>query len=79
MSRSPRIAILAHATNPLGVVHALAVADALLRMGHQAVVHAPDAFGTGFFRLPLCSTVAVVASLAGTSPVYQHLREIQHA
>ena len=44
MSRSPRIAILAHSTNPReGVVPAQAVADALVRMGHEAVVHAPDA------------------------------------
>jgi glycosyltransferase-like protein len=68
MSRSLRIAILAHSTNPRGgVVHALAVADALVRMGHEAVVHAPDASGRGFFRPSLCPTVSVAASLAGPS------------
>jgi hypothetical protein len=79
MSRSLRIAILTHSTNPHGsVVHTLAVADALVRMGHEAVVHAPDASGRGFCRPSLCSTVAVVASPAAHLPVYPH-REIQHA
>jgi glycosyltransferase-like protein len=68
MSRSPRIAILAHSTNPRGgVVHALAVADALIRIGHEAVVHAPDASGRGFFRPSLCPTVTVAASPVGAS------------
>jgi glycosyltransferase-like protein len=68
MSRSLRIAILAHSTNPRGgVVHALAVADALVRLGHEAVVHAPDASGKGFFRRSLCATVSVDASPAGVS------------
>jgi glycosyltransferase-like protein len=63
-----RIAILAHSTIPRGgVVHALAVADALLRLGHEAVVHAPDASGRGFFRPSLCTTVSVRASPAGAS------------
>ncbi len=49
-----RIALLAHSTNPRGgVVHALAVGDALTRLGHEAVVHAPDAKGAGFFRRTL--------------------------
>lgn len=68
MSRSLRIAILAHSTNPRGgVVHALAIADALVRMGHEAVVHAPDASGKGFFRPSLCAIVSVAASPAGAS------------
>jgi glycosyltransferase-like protein len=68
MSRALRIAILAHSTNPRGgVVHALAVADALVRLGHEAVVHAPDASGKGFFRPSLCATVSVDASPAGSS------------
>jgi glycosyltransferase-like protein len=63
-----RIAILAHSTNPRGgVVHALAVADALVSMGHEAIVHAPDASGKGFFRPSCCPTVSVAASPAGTS------------
>lgn len=62
-----RIAILAHSTNPRGgVVHALELADALTRMGHEAVVHAPDARGTGFFRPTLCETVSVPASPIGS-------------
>lgn len=58
-----RIAILAHSTNPRGgVVHALELGDALTRLGHEAVVHAPDAIGAGFFRPTLCATVCVPAS-----------------
>ena len=65
-TRPLRIAILAHSTNPRGgVVHALEVADALTRLGHEAVVHAPDAAGTGFFRPTLCKTVVVPASSVG--------------
>ena len=66
MSRSLRIAILAHSTNPRGgVVHALELGDALARLGHHAVVHAPDVSGEGFFRETICSTVRVAASPAG--------------
>jgi glycosyltransferase-like protein len=58
-----RVGILAHSTNPRGgVVHALALGDALTLLGHQAVVHAPDMTGAGFFREPLCATVSVPAS-----------------
>jgi glycosyltransferase-like protein len=68
MSRPLRIAILAHSTNPRGgVVHALAVADALVHLGHEAVVHAPDASGSGFFRPSRCATVSVAASPVGAS------------
>jgi glycosyltransferase-like protein len=53
--RPARIALLAHSTNPRGgVVHALALGDALTRLGHDVVVHAPDAKGAGFFRRTLC-------------------------
>jgi glycosyltransferase-like protein len=69
MTRSPRplrIAMLAHSTNPRGgVVHAIELADSLTRLGHEAVVHAPDAGGKGFFRAPLAPAVAVMASPAG--------------
>jgi glycosyltransferase-like protein len=62
-ARPLRIAILAHSTNPRGgVVHALALGDALVRLGHEAVVHAPDAKGAGFFRPTICRTVQVPAS-----------------
>jgi glycosyltransferase-like protein len=61
-----RIAILTHSTNPRGgVVHALALADALVRLGHEAVVHAPDVRGAGFFRETLCRTVTITASAPG--------------
>jgi glycosyltransferase-like protein len=63
--RRLRIAILAHSTNPRGgVVHAIELADALTRLGHEAVVHAPDASGQGFFRAPVTPAVAVMASAA---------------
>ena len=61
-----RIAILTHSTSPRGgVVHALELGDALVRLGHEAVVHAPDPRGTGFFRETLCQTVSVPAEAAG--------------
>ena len=61
-----RIAILAHSTNPRGgVVHALELGDALVRLGHEAVVHAPDASGNGFFRPTLCRSALVAASPVG--------------
>lgn len=67
-TRSLRIAILAHSTNPRGgVVHALAVADALNRLGHDPVVHAPDLSGEGFFRSTVCKTVSVPATPVGAS------------
>lgn len=59
-TRALRIAILAHSTNPRGgVVHALELGDALARLGHEPVVHAPDPEGRGFFRQPTCKTVSV--------------------
>lgn len=57
-----RIAILTHSTNPRGgVAHSLALAEALCRLGHEAVVHAPDPDGRGFFRDAGCPTVPVAA------------------
>ncbi|TCK23504.1 glycosyltransferase-like protein [Ancylobacter aquaticus] len=70
MTRLLRIALLAHSTNPRGgVVHALELGDALVRLGFEAVVHAPDARGAGFFRPTLCSTVSVPAAPAGADMV----------
>ncbi len=61
-----RIAILAHSTSPRGgVVHALELGDALARLGYEAVVHAPDPHGAGFFRPTLCETRPLPASPAG--------------
>jgi glycosyltransferase-like protein len=69
-SRALRVAILAHSTNPRGgVVHALELADALTRLGHEAVAHAPDASGRGFFRAPLSPAVTVMASKAAAEVV----------
>jgi glycosyltransferase-like protein len=64
-ARPLRVAILTHSTNPRGgVVHALELGDALVRLGHEAVVHAPDPHGRGFFRTALADTVAVPATPA---------------
>ncbi|WP_248306759.1 MSMEG_0565 family glycosyltransferase [Bosea sp. AAP35] len=66
MSRSLRIAILAHSINPRGgVVHALALGEALTALGHEAVVHAPARPGQRFFREPACETVLVPAEASG--------------
>lgn len=46
------------------MVHALGLADALARLGHRPVVHAPDPAGKGFFRRTVASTRSVPASLA---------------
>jgi glycosyltransferase-like protein len=68
--KSLRIALLAHSTNPRGgVVHTLEVAEALTRLGHEAVVHAPDASGAGFFRKTLCRVAPFPVGLAGADVV----------
>ena len=65
-----RIAILTHSTNPRGgVAHCLALAEALCALGHEAVVHAPDPSGRGFFRAAACPTVAVTARPVAGSTV----------
>jgi glycosyltransferase-like protein len=46
-------------------VHALALGEALVRLGHAAVVHAPDPTGNGFFRPTRCATARIPASPAG--------------
>jgi glycosyltransferase-like protein len=66
MRPAMRVAILTHSTNPRGgVVHGLELGDALCRLGHQVVVHAPDPTGAGFFRDTLCGTAGVPASAVG--------------
>lgn len=63
MTRSLRLALLTHSTNPRGgVVHALALGEALADLGHDAAVHAPDARGAGFFRPTRCRAISVSAS-----------------
>jgi len=53
MSRPLRIAMLTHSTNPRGgVVHAMQLSEALTTLGHEVVLHAPDARGTGFSGKP---------------------------
>lgn len=62
MSQPLRVAILTHSVNARGgVVHALELADALSRLGHHAVVHAPDPTGQGFFRTISAATVSIAA------------------
>jgi glycosyltransferase-like protein len=57
-----RIAILTHSTQPSGgAAHALALAEALCALGHEAVVHAPDPSGRGFFRDARCPVISVAA------------------
>lgn len=57
-----RIAVLCHSTNPRGgVVHGLELGEALGRLGHEAVIHAPDPGRRGFFRLLSCATRPIPA------------------
>jgi glycosyltransferase-like protein len=50
--------MLSHSTNPRGgVVHAMQLSEALTGLGHDVVLHAPDAKGGGFFRTPACGAV----------------------
>lgn len=56
------IGILTHSTNPRGgVVHGMALAEALCRAGHNATLIAPDVTGSGFFRAPRCATHCIPA------------------
>jgi glycosyltransferase-like protein len=67
MSRSLRIAMLLHSTNPRGgVVHAMQLSEALTALGHEVVLHAPDAKGIGFFRKPACGAVCIPVEPAPT-------------
>lgn len=78
-SRPLRIAMLAHSTNPRGgVVHALELSEALAELGHEVVLHGPDAAGNGFFRQARCGTVAfpVGAAVPGmTAMVEQRIAD----
>lgn len=68
--RRLRIAILTHSTNPRGgVVHALSLGEALTDLGHDAVVHAPDPGGQGFFRAARCRTTPVAAQPVSGSTI----------
>ncbi|CAN7407342.1 MSMEG_0565 family glycosyltransferase [Phyllobacterium sp. LjRoot231] len=73
------IAMLTHSTNPRGgVVHAMALSDALSDLGHHLRLFAPDSRGTGFFRQTRCSAVGIPvgpASLDITAMVEQRIAE----
>ncbi|WP_354856826.1 MSMEG_0565 family glycosyltransferase [Acetobacter fabarum] len=56
------IGILTHSTLPRGgVVHGMALAEALCDAGHKATLIAPDVTGAGFFRQPRCATRYIAA------------------
>ncbi|MDP4022114.1 MSMEG_0565 family glycosyltransferase [Methylobacterium sp. NEAU 140] len=64
-----RIAILTPSTDPGGgVAHALGLAEALCGLGHEAVVHAPDPTGRGFFREARCPVLSVAAKTPSAEP-----------
>ena len=67
MSAPTRIAVLAHSTNPRGgVVHAMALAEALHDTGVDATLLAPDSEGRGFFRVPRCPALTIPVRRAAT-------------
>lgn len=58
MTRPLRIAMLTHSTNPRGgVVHSMQLSEALTALGHEVLLHAPDASGQGFFREAKCGAM----------------------
>lgn len=76
------IGILTHSTNPRGgVVHGMALAEALCNAGHTATLIAPDGTGTGFFRTPRCATQYIPAASVADLPtlVECRIREIKDA
>ncbi|SNB73004.1 glycosyltransferase, MSMEG_0565 family [Arboricoccus pini] len=61
-----RVALFTHSVNPRGgVAHALALGEALLARGVEAVVIGPDQDGRGFFRQAACETVALPVAAVG--------------
>jgi glycosyltransferase-like protein len=55
-----RIALFTYSTQPRGgVLHALALAEALCDAGHEAVLYALDDTQRGFIRAPRCASVRV--------------------
>ncbi|MBS1014419.1 MSMEG_0565 family glycosyltransferase [Acetobacter persici] len=76
------IGILTHSTNPRGgVVHGMALAEALCDAGHEATLIAPDETGAGFFRTPRCATRYIPARHVPELPtlVEQRIGEIKNA
>ncbi|MFT8565110.1 MAG: MSMEG_0565 family glycosyltransferase [Acetobacter orientalis] len=56
------VSILTHSTNPRGgVVHGMALAEALHDAGHDVTLIAPDDTGKGFFRTPRCASLCIPA------------------
>ena len=76
------IGILTHSTNPRGgVVHGMALAEALCDAGHDATLIAPDVKGAGFFRTPRCATSCIPAASVSDLPtlVERRIGEIRDA
>ncbi|KAA8384081.1 MSMEG_0565 family glycosyltransferase [Acetobacter sp. DmW_136] len=76
------IGILTHSTNPRGgVVHGMALAEALCDAGHDAMLIAPDVTGAGFFRTPRCATRCIPAVSVPDLPtlVERRIGEIRDA
>lgn len=76
------IGILTHSTNPRGgVVHGMALAEALCDAGHNATLLAPDVTGAGFFRTPRCATRYIPAAPVADLPtlVERRISEIKAA
>lgn len=76
------IGILTHSTNPRGgVVHGMALAEALYDAGHEATLIAPDETGAGFFRTPRCATRYIPARHVPDLPtlIEQRIGEIKNA
>ncbi|OUJ11504.1 MSMEG_0565 family glycosyltransferase [Acetobacter okinawensis] len=69
------IGILTHSTNPRGgVVHGMALAEALCDAGHDATLIAPDVTGAGFFRKPRCATHYIPAAQVPDLPALVECR-----
>ncbi|AFW02731.1 glycosyl transferase [Gluconobacter oxydans] len=76
------IGILTHSTNPRGgVVHGMALAEALCDDGHDVTLMAPDVTGGGFFRTPRCATRYIPAAPVPDLPtlVERRIGEIRNA
>lgn len=76
------IGILTHSTNPRGgVVHGMALAEALCDAGHNATLIAPDATGGGFFRNPRCAALCIPVEPEPDLPtlVEQRIGEVRDA
>ncbi|MBS0987743.1 MSMEG_0565 family glycosyltransferase [Acetobacter okinawensis] len=69
------IGILTHSTNPRGgVMHGMALAEALCAAGHDATLIAPDVTGAGFFRKPRCATHCIPAAQVPDLPALVECR-----